>query len=114
VTRVVAAVDCGQPINPAGIRAQVESGVIFALSGILFGEITIAEGRIQQSNYHDVRVLRMNEAPAIETFIVENHEKPGGMGEPPAAAAGPAVVNAIYAATGRRIRSLPVVKSSGA
>lgn len=108
VHRVVVAVDCGQPVNPKGIRAQVEGGVIFGISATLFGEITLANGQVEQSNFHDYRILRMNEAPLIETYIVDSDEAPGGMGEPPAAAVGPALANAVFAATGLRVRSLPL------
>lgn len=112
VKRVVVAVDCGQPINPAGIRAQVESGVLFAMTATLWGRITVAEGRVEQSNFHDYRALRIDEAPAIETHIVPSSESPGGMGEPPAAAIGPAIANALFAATGERRRSLPLVRGA--
>lgn len=112
VTRVVVAVDCGQAINPAGIRAQVESGVLFAMSATLWGRITVAGGRVEQSNFHDYRVARIDDAPAIETHIVPSGESPGGMGEPPAAAIGPAIANALFAATGERRRSLPLVRSA--
>ncbi len=111
VKRVVVAVDCGQAVNPAGIRAQIEGGIVFGLSATLFGEITVSDGQVQQSNYHDYRVMRLNEAPIVETHIVDSHEAPGGMGEPPVAAIGPALVNAIFAANGRRVRTLPVVNN---
>lgn len=109
VTRVVTAVDCGQQINPLGIRAQVESGVNFALSATLFGRITLSEGRVEQSNFSDYRVLRIHEAPVIETHLIDSVEAPGGMGEPPAAVTGPAVMNALFAAGGKRLRAIPVV-----
>ena len=111
VKRVTVAVDCGQAINPSGIMAQIDSGVIFGSSAALYGEITIANGRVEQSNYNDYRVLRMNEAPVIHTTIIENHEKPGGMGEPPNAIIFPALANAVYAATGKRVRALPLQKA---
>jgi isoquinoline 1-oxidoreductase subunit beta len=110
VKRVTIAVDCGQAVNPSGVAAQIDSGVIFGSSGALYGEVTIANGRVEQSNYHDYRVLRMNEAPLIHTTIIENHEKPGGMGEPPNAVIFPALANAVFAATGKRVRSLPLQK----
>jgi isoquinoline 1-oxidoreductase subunit beta len=110
VKRVTVVVDCGQAVNPSGVAAQIDSGVIFGSSGALYGEVTIANGRVEQSNYHDYRVLRMNEAPAIHTTIIENHEKPGGMGEPPNAVIFPALANAVFAATGKRVRSLPLQK----
>ncbi len=113
VRTVHVVVDCGQAINPSGVMAQVDSGVIFGASAALYGEVTIANGRVEQSNFHDYRVLRMNEAPAIHTTVIENHEKPGGMGEPPNAVIFPALANAVYAATGKRVRSLPLQKGLG-
>ena len=113
VKRVTIVVDCGQAINPSGVAAQIDSGVIFGTSAALYGEVTIANGRVEQSNYHDYRVLRMNEAPVIHTTVIENHEKPGGMGEPPNAVIFPALANAVYAATGKRVRALPLQKGLG-
>lgn len=108
VARVVCAVDCGIAINPDTIRAQVEGAVIFGISGALWGEITFKNGRVEQGNFHDYRVLRMHETPQIETHIVASDEAPGGMGEPGTAALMPALANAIYAHTGKRIRKLPI------
>jgi isoquinoline 1-oxidoreductase beta subunit len=108
VDRVVCALDCGVPINPDTIRAQVESAVIFGISGALWGDITFKNGRVEQSNFHDYRVLRMHETPRIETHIVASNEAPGGMGEPGTAALMPALANAMYAHTGKRIRKLPI------
>ena len=110
VKKVTVVVDCGQAINPSGVAAQVDSGVIFGTSAALYGEVTIANGRVEQSNFHDYRVLRMNEAPVIHTTVMENHEKPGGMGEPPNAMIFPALANAVFAATGKRLRNLPLQK----
>jgi len=110
VKKVTVAVDCGQVINHSGVAQQIDSGVIFGTSAALYGEITIANGRVEQSNFNDYRVLRINEAPVIQTSIVENHEKPGGMGEPPNAVIFPALANAVFAATGKRVRSLPLQK----
>jgi len=108
VRRVVCAVDCGSVVNPDTVRAQVEGAVIFGVSAALFGKITLQSGRVEQSNFHDYRVLRMNERPVIETYIVHNSERPGGVGEPGTCAVMPAVANAIFAATGKRLRRLPV------
>jgi CO/xanthine dehydrogenase Mo-binding subunit len=108
VKRVVAAVDPGVVINPDTVAAQVQSAVVFGISAALWGEVTIADGRVQQSNFHDVRVLRMNEMPSIETHIVASGEAPGGMGEAGTAALFPSLLNAIHAATGKRLRRLPV------
>ncbi|WP_343732290.1 molybdopterin cofactor-binding domain-containing protein [Duganella sp.] len=108
VRRVVCAVDCGVVVNPDTVKAQVESAVIFGISGALYGDITFRNGRVEQSNFHDYRVLRMHETPAIETHIVTSNEAPGGMGEPGTSALMPALANAVYAATGKRIRKLPI------
>jgi isoquinoline 1-oxidoreductase beta subunit len=108
VKRVVCALDCGVVVNPDTVKAQMESAVIFGISGALWGEITFKNGRVEQSNFHDYRVLRMHETPIIETHIVASEEAPGGMGEPGTAALMPALSNAIYAATGQRIRKLPI------
>jgi isoquinoline 1-oxidoreductase beta subunit len=108
VKRVVCAVDAGVIVNPNTVQAQIESGVIFGISGVLYGQATLKDGRIEQANFHDVRVLRINEAPLIETHIVRSTEAPGGMGEAGTSALAPAVTNAIHAATGKRLRRLPV------
>ncbi|HKE38603.1 MAG TPA: xanthine dehydrogenase family protein molybdopterin-binding subunit [Casimicrobiaceae bacterium] len=108
VRRVVCAVDCGIPVNPDTIRAQIQSAVMFGVTAALYGEITLKEGRVQQSNFHDYPALRMNEAPAVEVHIVQSREPPGGMGEAGTSCVVPAVTNAIFAATGKRLRKLPV------
>lgn len=108
VPEVTVAVDCGPAINPLGVKAQVEGGVIFALSAALYGGATLDKGRIAQSNYHDIRVLRMNEAPRVACHVMPTDNAPGGMGEPPAAVIAPAVANAIFAATGKRVRQVPL------
>jgi len=108
VRRVVAAVDPGIAINPDTIRAQLESGINFGISAALWGQATVEGGRIQQSNFHDVRVLRINEAPAIETHIVASTDAPGGIGEPGTSALFPSLANAVFAATGKRLRTLPI------
>ncbi len=108
VTRVVCALDCGVVVNPDTVKAQVEGGIMFGLAAALYGEITVKDGRVEQSNFDSYQVLRINEAPAIEVHIVNSQEKPGGMGEPATSALGSAVVNAIHAATGKRLRRLPI------
>ena len=108
VRRVVCAVDCGTVVNPDTVQAQVQGAVIFGVSAALFGQVTLKGGRVEQTNFDTYRVLRMNEAPAIEVHIVKNTEFPGGMGEPGTSAIVPAVTNAIFAATGKRLRTLPV------
>jgi isoquinoline 1-oxidoreductase subunit beta len=107
VDRVVTAMDCGQTINPDMVAAQVEGGVVFGLSAALYGEITIEGGQTQQSNFNNYPVLRINEMPRVEVHIVPNHESPGGVGEPTVPSIAPAVANAIFAATGKRLRRLP-------
>ncbi|HEY7639278.1 MAG TPA: molybdopterin cofactor-binding domain-containing protein [Steroidobacteraceae bacterium] len=109
VHRVSCAVDCGTAVNPDSIRAQFEGGVIFALSAAALGEITIAGGRVQQSNFHDYQLVRMAQAPKVEVEILESPaEAVGGIGEPPVPPLAPAVANAIFAATGTRVRRLPL------
>ena len=108
VHRIVCAVDCGLVVNPDTIAAQVEGGSLFGLTAALYGLITLKNGRVEQSNFHDYRPLRINEAPMIETHIVKSSEAPGGFGEAPTAIVTPAVTNAIFAVTGRRIRTLPI------
>ena len=108
VERVVCAVDCGIAVNPDIVTAQLEGGVVFGLSAALYGKITVANGRIEQSNFNDCPVVRMNEAPQIEVHIVASSEAPGGVGEPGTAALFPAVTNAIFAATGVRLYELPI------
>jgi isoquinoline 1-oxidoreductase subunit beta len=108
VQRVVCAVDCGMVVNPDTVKAQIEGGIIFGISAALFGEITIKNGRVEQTNFGDYRPLRINEAPVIEVYVVQSAEAPGGIGEPGTAAVAPAITNALFAATGKRIRKLPV------
>jgi isoquinoline 1-oxidoreductase beta subunit len=108
VHRVVCAVDCGVVVNSDTVKAQIEGGVIFGIGGALWGEVTLKNGRVEQSNFHDVRVLRINETPPIEVHLVRSGEAPGGIGEPGTAVTAPALANAIFAATGRRIRKLPL------
>ena len=107
-THVWCAVDCGIQVNPDTIRAQMQSGIVFGLSAALYGEITIKDGRVEQTNFGDYRVLRINETPQIEVHLVKSGEAPGGIGEPGTSCVMPALTNAIYAASGKRIRKLPV------
>lgn len=106
--RAVVAVDCGVAVNASSIEAQVQGGLVFGLSAALFNEITLREGAIEQSNFHDYRTLRINESPTIEVHAVKSAEAPGGLGEVGTAIAAPALANAIFAATGVRLRALPV------
>jgi isoquinoline 1-oxidoreductase beta subunit len=111
VERVVCAVDCGTPINPDVITAQMEGGIGFALGAVLWGDISLSNGKVQQSNFNDYRVLRMNEMPKVEVHIVPSTEAPTGVGEPGVAPLGPALANAIFAATGKRMHELPFSRS---
>jgi isoquinoline 1-oxidoreductase subunit beta len=108
VRRVVCAVDCGQIVNPDTITAQMEGGIVFGISAALWGEITLKNGRVEQSNFNDYRVLRINETPRIEVYLVKSTEPPGGIGEPGTIGIFPAVANAVFAVTGKRIRKLPI------
>jgi isoquinoline 1-oxidoreductase subunit beta len=108
VHRVVCAVDCGICINPAGVKAQMESAIVFGLTAALYGEITLKDGRVEQGNFNDYPVLRMNEMPKIEVYIVDSNEKSGGIGEPGTPPIAPAVANAVFAATGKRQTRLPL------
>jgi isoquinoline 1-oxidoreductase beta subunit len=108
VHRVVCAVDCGPVVNPDTVRAQMESGIVFGLSAALYGRITFKEGRVEQSNFHDYPLLRMNAMPRVEVYLVDSGAPMGGVGEPGTPPIAPAVANAIFAATGKRIRRLPI------
>jgi isoquinoline 1-oxidoreductase subunit beta len=111
VERVVCAVDCGIAVNPDVITAQMEGGIGFGLGAVLWGNVTLDNGRVEQSNFNDYRVLRMNEMPKVEVYIVPSAEAPTGVGEPGVAPIGPALANAVFAATGKRISVLPFAKS---
>jgi isoquinoline 1-oxidoreductase beta subunit len=106
--RVVCAMDCGTVVNPDTVQAQLQSGVIFGATAALYGEITLKNGRVEQSNFDTYRMLRMNEAPTIDVHIVKSAEPPGGMGETGTSLIVPAIANAIFAATGKRLRKMPV------
>jgi len=108
VPRVVCAVDAGFAIHPDGVAAQMESGIVYGLTAALYGEIAIRRGAVAQSNFHDYPMLRIDKAPAVETHIVNSGEALGGAGEPATPPIAPALTNAIYDATGIRIRELPV------
>ena len=108
VHRVVCAVDCGMHVNPQTIEAQMQGGIVFGLTAALKGAITIDKGRVQQGNFNDYEMLRMHEMPVVEVYIVPSNEAPGGIGEPGTPPIGPAVGNAIFALTGKRIRKLPI------
>jgi isoquinoline 1-oxidoreductase beta subunit len=108
VRRVVCAVDCGTVINPDTAQAQIQSAIVFGITATLYGEITIKNGRVEQANFDTDQMLRLSETPTIEVYIVQSSELPGGIGEPGTSAIMPAITNAIFAATGKRLRKLPV------
>ena len=108
VRRVVCAMDCGTVVNPDTVQAQLQSGIIFGTTAALYGEITLKNGRVEQTNFDTYQMIRMNEAPAIEVHVVKSSEPPGGMGETGTSGIVPAIANAIFAATGKRLRKMPV------
>jgi isoquinoline 1-oxidoreductase subunit beta len=105
---VTAAVDCGRVVNPDTVRAQLEGAVGFALTAALYGEITLKDGRVEQGNFHDYRMLRIHEMPAVDVHIVPSEEPSTGIGEPGVPPVAPALCNALFALTGKRIRRLPI------
>ena len=107
VHKVTVAADCGRMVNPDTVEAQIQSSIVFGLSAALWGEITVDKGRVQQANFDTFRVMRNHEAPQIEIVLMDSAEKPGGIGEPATALVGPAVANAVFAATGKRVRRMP-------
>jgi isoquinoline 1-oxidoreductase beta subunit len=112
VHRVVCAIDCGVVVNPAGVVAQMESGIVYGLGAALYGKLTWKDGRVQESNFHDYPVLRMHEMPVVEVHIVPSKEKSGGVGEPGTPPIAPAVANAVFVLTGQRLRELPLALAS--
>lgn len=108
VRRVICAVDCGTVVNPNTVQAQIQSGIVFGTTAALYGEITLKNGRVEQGNFDTYQILRINEAPAIEVHVVKSTEPPGGMGETGTSAIVPAIANAIFAATGKRLRKMPI------
>jgi isoquinoline 1-oxidoreductase beta subunit len=108
VHKITCVVDCGQMVNPRIIESQIESGIVFGLSAALWGDVTVTAGRVQQENFNSYRLLRINEMPELDVHLLPSDEAPGGIGEPAVALVAPAICNAIYAATGRRLRSLPI------
>ena len=108
VRRVVCAVDCGTVVNPDTVRAQIQSAIIFGVTAALYGEITLKNGRVEQANFDTYQILRIDEAPDIAVHIVQSSEPPGGMGEAGTSAIVPAVTSAVFAATCKRLRKLPI------
>jgi isoquinoline 1-oxidoreductase beta subunit len=114
VHRVTCVVDCGRAVNPDTVRAQMEGGILFALSAALREKITVREGAVEQSNFHDYPLLRLADAPRIDVHIIDSDAPPSGVGEPGTPPLAPALANAVFAASGRRIRSLPLRDGPGA
>jgi isoquinoline 1-oxidoreductase beta subunit len=108
VHKVTCAVDCGIAVNPETIRAQLQSAVAFGLSATLHSAVSLKDGRVQESNFNDYKVLRLAEMPEVQTYIVPSTDRPGGVGEPGTPPIGPAVANAVFALTGTRLRDLPL------
>ena len=108
VHRVTVVADLGQMVNPDTVEAQIQSSIVFGMSAGLMQEITLKDGRVQQTNFHDYPLIRMHEVPIIDIVLVTSTEKPGGIGEPATALVVPAIANAVAAATGKRVRKLPI------
>jgi isoquinoline 1-oxidoreductase subunit beta len=108
VQRITCVIDCGQAVNPRIVESQLESGIVYGLSAALWGDVTLRGGRVQQSNFNNYRVLRLNELPELDVHVVASDAQPGGVGEVAVPLVAPALCNAIFAATGKRLRSLPV------
>jgi isoquinoline 1-oxidoreductase subunit beta len=108
IHKITCVIDCGQTVNPRIVESQLESGIVYGLTAALWGEITLRAGRVQQRNFNDYRVLRLNEMPLLDVHIIPSDEKPGGIGETGVPPVAPALCNAIFAATGKRLRSLPI------
>ena len=108
VHRIVAATNCGHAVNPAQIERQVAGSFVYGLSALFYGECTVKDGRIEQTNFHDYQVMRINEMPKVETIVMPSNDFWGGVGEPTIFVAAPAVLNAYFAATGKRMRTFPL------
>jgi isoquinoline 1-oxidoreductase subunit beta len=106
--RMVVVADVGTMVNPNIVQQQIESSVIYGMSAAMYDEIVVKNGRVQQTNFHDYRVPRMNETPKIEIHLIADGDKPGGIGEPVTALVAPTVANAVFAITGKRLRKLPL------
>ena len=109
VHKVVSAVDCGQTVNPMTIRAQIQGSIIFGLGATIKSEMTVKNGRVNEGNFDDYQVIRMDETPEVYVHIIKNQEGPGDVGEPGLPPIAPAIANAVFAASGKRIRSLPIL-----
>jgi isoquinoline 1-oxidoreductase beta subunit len=108
VHKITCVVDCGQMVHPRIVESQIESGIVFGLSAALWGDVTIVNGRVQQTNFNNYRLLRSNELPELDVHLIDSDEPPGGIGEAAVPLVAPALCNAIFTATGKRLRSLPI------
>jgi CO/xanthine dehydrogenase Mo-binding subunit len=108
VHKITCVIDCGQTVNPRIVESQLESGIIYGLTAALWGDITVQRGQVRQRNFNDYRMLRINEMPLLDVHIIPSDAKPGGIGETGVPPVAPALCNAIFAATGKRLRSLPI------
>jgi CO/xanthine dehydrogenase Mo-binding subunit len=108
IHKITCVVDCGQMVNPRIVESQIESGIVFGLTSALWGEVTLSGGRVQQTNFNSYRLLRNSEMPELDVHLVASDEAPGGIGEAAVPLVAPAICNAIYTATGRRLRELPI------
>ena len=109
VHKVFSAVDCGQTVNPMTIRAQIQGSIIFGLGATIKSEMTVKNGKVNEGNFDDYQVIRIDETPEINVYIIKNQENPGGIGEPGLPPIAPAIANAVFAASGKRIRKLPIL-----
>jgi isoquinoline 1-oxidoreductase beta subunit len=108
VHRITCVIDCGQTVNPRIVESQLESGIVYGLSAVLWGDVTVQAGRVRERNFNGYRVLRLNEMPQLDVHIITSDAVPGGIGETAVPLVAPAICNAIFAATGKRLRSLPI------
>jgi isoquinoline 1-oxidoreductase beta subunit len=108
VHKITCVIDCGQMVNPRIVESQIESGIVYGLSAALWGDITLRAGQVRETNFHNYRVLRSNEMPELDVYLIPSEAAPGGVGEAAVPPVAPAVCNAIFAATGKRLRRLPI------
>jgi CO/xanthine dehydrogenase Mo-binding subunit len=114
IHKITCVVDCGQMVNPKIVESQIESGIVFGLTAALWGQVTLSQGRVQQTNFNSYRMLRGNELPQLDVLLLDSEETPGGIGEASVAPVAPALCNAYFSATGRRLRRLPIVPQTRA
>jgi isoquinoline 1-oxidoreductase subunit beta len=108
IHKITCVIDCGQTVNPRIVESQLESGIVYGLTAALWGNVTLRGGRVQQRNFNDYRVLRINELPLLDVHVLTSDARPGGVGEVAVPPVAPALCNAIFAATGKRLRTLPI------